>query len=195
MTTELPQTAVDAVDRVIQVLEEAGLETMIVGALATFAWGDPRTTRDIDVAVLREERDLAAIGAVLQDGGLPAEGPFSTMFGPRFIVPFEEGLPVDIFLAQDPAPFARARRLEVAGRQLPFLAPEDLIASKLANASELPEERQTDVEDAAGVLMKAWGRIDVALASELCSQADVGPELEALIETVRDRREDLGLPV
>lgn len=189
--TPLPSTAAGALHRVVRVLEAARFRTAVVGAVATFAWGDPRTTRDADVAVLSD--DTAAVAGALRATGVEPKGPFSTTWGPRFIVSFPEGIPVDVFLSQDKRTFARVRRIDVAGTSLPMVAPEDLIAMKLRNFRLFPDERAQDLDDAAGVLFKSWTALDRPYLRRRCREAGVAGHLAEVEKRVRRARSEAGL--
>lgn len=192
----LPDAHAAALERILAVLEAAGFEAMLVGALATFAWGEPRTTRDLDVALRLRGRDPAEVRRALSGVGAEVQGPFSTEFGPRFILPFKGGLPVDVFLAaESEAPaFARRRRVVAEGRTFWVVAPEDLVLAKLRNAMRFPEERLQDGRDAAGVLFRQWPAFDFGHARERCRTLHVCGAFEALVDETREARRRAGLP-
>lgn len=135
--------------------------------------------------------------ACLTGLGAEPQGPFSTDFGPRFILPFKEGIPVDVFLAGEErrVEFARRRRVRVAGADLWLVSPEDLVASKLRTAARFPEERLRDAEDAAGVLFHSWTTFDFAYARERCAALGVRGAFEELAAEARAARQRAGLPV
>ncbi|MCJ7569661.1 MAG: hypothetical protein MUO58_19300, partial [Anaerolineales bacterium] len=56
-------------------LEEAGIPYLIGGALATWAWGEPRTTRDVDMVVEIPPGAAKALSRALKnrDIHLPAD--------------------------------------------------------------------------------------------------------------------------
>ncbi|MGQ0535147.1 MAG: hypothetical protein ACT4PT_03645 [Methanobacteriota archaeon] len=189
---ELPHEVRGPLLAVIGSLESAGLRPMAVGALATFAWGEPRTTRDIDLAVRGSE---AEVGAVLRSTGFDVKGPFSTTWGLRFVVEAPAGLPVDVFLSDRDDEFRRAREVSVSGLPLRVLSPEDLIASKLSNASRFPIERATDIDDAAGVLFRSWQIIDRDAVATGCRQAKCEGEWRDLQKKVAELRGKAGLAV
>jgi hypothetical protein len=65
------------VDRLVEVLESAGIEYAIVGGLAAIAWGVPRFTQDVDlVAELPANlEELARLGERMRAAGLSAMEP------------------------------------------------------------------------------------------------------------------------
>lgn len=193
MTVELPPTIQRVLLRTMNALEETGLDVVVVGALATFAWGEPRTTRDADVVVHADVKDVGDIRGALEREGVDVEGPLSTAFGPRLLVVTDTGVDVDVFLEQDVGIFERSRSLEIEGQAIRIASPEDIIARKLHNADRFPEARARDLEDASGILFKQWGRLDVELLETLCTEQEVGDLLDALVEEVKRAREDHGL--
>lgn len=58
MSHPAPGGAFEALRTLAATLDASGFRYMIVGGLATFAWGEPRTTRDFDVAVLVDAQGL-----------------------------------------------------------------------------------------------------------------------------------------
>ncbi|HEV8359273.1 MAG TPA: nucleotidyl transferase AbiEii/AbiGii toxin family protein [Candidatus Thermoplasmatota archaeon] len=193
---ELPPSALGVLRRVVESLEAAGFETMLVGGLATFAWGEPRTTRDLDVAVRLAGRGATDVARALNRVGAEPQGPFSTDFGPRFILPFKDGLPVDVFLADEfqADEFARRRRVTTGDATFWVLSPEDLVASKLRSAERFPDERAKDLADAAGVLFKQWANLDHALVRALAERTGLSARFDALAAEVREARRRAGLP-
>jgi predicted nucleotidyltransferase len=177
-------------------LRAAGFEAMAVGGIATFAWGTPRTTEDLDVAVLAADRDPEAVRACLQPLGASVHGPFMTEFGPRFVLPFKDGLPVDVFLAgdNDKESFSRTRRIRIAGVDLRVTSPEDLVLSKLRNAARFPEDRAKDVQDASAVLFHQWGRFDWVYARPRAATLGVAEMLQRVAREAQEARRRSGLP-
>lgn len=193
MTVELPPTIQRVLFEVVEALETIGQDVVVVGALATFAWGEPRTTRDVDIAVHSDLEEGDAIRSGLEDRGFDVEGPLSTAFGPRLLVVTDAGVDVDIFLEPDGGIFERSRSLEIDGHSLQVAAPEDIIALKLHNADRFPEARAQDLEDASGILFKQWDRIDEQLLESLCRDHDTGDLLDTLVEEVARARGEHGL--
>lgn len=178
-----PSTAASSFERSLRVLEEAGFRAMVVGAYATFAWGNPRTSRDLDVALLMDHGDALDVRAALTRLGAEPQGPFPTHGGMRFIVPLKEGLPLDVFLAA-PAraiEFERRRRVTVEGVQMWMISPEDFVLTKLRNAKRWPEARAQDAIDALGVVAKQGPAFDRAYARSRCATLKVCEELEGAL--------------
>lgn len=187
---QLPDRAIELLDEVLSLLEEEGHPAMIVGGIATFAWGDPRTTRDLDVATLAPDTEMAAIEEILVQAGFEPDGPFSTAWGPRFILPTDTGFPVDVFLDDREHLFDRRRRVEVDARRLWVKGPEDIVVEKLIGARDFPEERSRDIEDAVGILYKQAGDLDWAYLEERADEEGVLDELTQARTEVEDFEEE-----
>ncbi|MFH1150311.1 MAG: hypothetical protein V1748_07545 [Actinomycetota bacterium] len=131
--------------KVVDTLDEAGIEYMLTGAMVSAAQGVPRLTHDIDVVVdLRENDAGSLLNAFKQPDyylseesirqGLADRGSFN-------LVEPSTGNKVDFWLLTD-EPFDRSRfsrryREEFRGVGLEVSSPEDTILMKLKWADEL----------------------------------------------------------
>lgn len=183
---QLPRDAADLLGDVLANLEEGGFPAMVVGGVATFAWGDPRTTRDLDVATLAAHDETDSVREVLEQAGFEADGPFSTAWGPRFIVPSDTGFPVDVFLDEREALFERRRAVEVEGSTLWVKSPEDVVVEKLLGARRFPDERSRDLEDAVAILHKQDDGLDASYLGARCREEDLDHLLERASQAARD---------
>lgn len=195
MTRESPTAYLDALERVFRALTVSGFEAMVVGGFATLAWGTPRTTEDMDLAVRLRGKDADAVRTCLRPLGVEPQGPFMTDFGRRLILPFKEGIPLDVFLAEEDkaAEFGRKRKVTVAGVTLWFIAPEDFVVGKLRGAMRWPEERAKDLADAGSVLFAQWRSFDFDLARTLAEAHGLTARLDELATEVREARRRAGL--
>lgn len=174
--------------RVTADLEDLGVRWALVGGLAVSVWVEPRTTRDIDLAIAVENdrqaerliRDLKARGYVLlpEHFEQAATGRLATV---RFNVPGEgEALIVlDLLLASsglEPEVVEAARLVEIApGFSVPVAIPFHLLALKVLAG------RPQDLPDAQNLLAAA-------------TPADIQNAREALLLISRrgyDRKKDL----
>jgi hypothetical protein len=119
-------------------LERDGLSYAISGALALAAYGVPRMTKDVDLAVFVEERDLEKLFDALERGGCLFDRDQARADVGRialFRVRCGRVL-VDLFVSFHPhhhESLGRRRPLPaVDGRDRWFLSPEDLAVHKLA---------------------------------------------------------------
>jgi hypothetical protein len=160
-------------------LRSAGVEHAAYGGLALAVYGEPRETKDADLAVAGlavdvGERALAALGATV------VKAFERVRFGGHLITRFTllegGGAPglntVDLVepRSQRYAAAALARAVEgsLRGERLRVLAPEDFVLFKALST------RERDLEDAASVLRALGPRLDRALihtqAAQLASE-------------------------
>ena len=140
--------------RVIQTLNDLGIEYMVTGSVASSLQGEPRSTHDIDLVVAIQEPVVKKLlGAFPQsDFYLDEESVLGainhhSMFS---LIDINEGDKVDFWMSTDD-PFDQARFLrryeeEVLGIKLHISSPEDTILAKLrwAKLSGGSEKQFTD---------------------------------------------------
>lgn len=140
--------------KVVQALDEAGIQYMVSGSIASSLQGEPRSTHDIDLVV--------AIGAAEAKGLVKAFPPpdfhldeESTVEainrqGMFNLIEMNEGDKVDFWILTDEpfdrSRFARKYAEEVLGMQIMVSSPEDTILAKLrwAKLSGGSEKQFTD---------------------------------------------------
>lgn len=166
METGLLETALLRVSDDLGALEQ---EWALVGGLAFSVLADPRTTRDIDVAVVVDNdrqaesliRDLAARGYRIE---LPLEQEYVDRLATVRLIPTRsDAVIVDLLFASsgiEPEIVALANVLEVfPGLSAPVIAPGHLIALKTLAG------RGRDIEDARVLIRQATAQ-DMQLARE-----------------------------
>jgi len=153
-------------------LAAAGLRHAFGGALA-LAWctGRPRGTVDIDVNVFVGIDDADAVLAALEGDVLVDDAAAEVLAGDGQVRLWLGATPVDIFL--DTTPFhrqvgGRIRWEPFAGRELPFLACDDLAVFKAffdrsrdwADLDDMVAAGSLDVDAVLGVLTRYLGGDD-----------------------------------
>jgi hypothetical protein len=124
--------------RAVEALEQASIPYAITGSWASTAYGMPRTTHDLDVIVSLAAEDVTALAAafpppIYADADWMREaaalGEFFNIIDPTL------GLKIDFWPLKDDAysreQFARRCEVELLGRKVWMLAPEDIILAKL----------------------------------------------------------------
>lgn len=154
---------------VVETLEEIDVPYALGGSIASTAYGEPRSTRDIDlvaelstesVALLEEyfpppdfHFDIQAARKALEDGR-----PFN-------IIQVSSGLKIDIFPPSDLIARSQIKRavVIVVGQDLKarFSPPEELILKKMAYYQESGSDRH--LRDIMGMLQVSGDRIDLDL--------------------------------
>lgn len=165
-----------------EVLRENRVDHVFVGAVSVIAFGEPRTTRDVDVlAKITEEK----AGRLAQDfrrrGFFASEYDLSSAIRERAHCSIEDRrgpLRIDLAPAADPtARRALRTRVQVRWRgiTIPVSAPEHTIVMKLRFGS--PQ----DIEDALGILVGQGDRLDFEEMRDFARSQRVATDLEELI--------------
>jgi hypothetical protein len=155
-------------ERLVRILDDAGVPFMIAGSFASAAHGLPRTTQDVDVVI--DPPSIEALDAVLRS--MPADDYYvdtdtahealrrRSMFN---VVDHASGWKVDFIIRKNRA-FSRAefeRRMKVPLLDVVLFvaSPEDTILSKLEWSQQSGgSERQR--RDVAGILATMGGQLD-----------------------------------
>lgn len=196
-----------ALSRIEEDLRALGIDWALVGGLAVSARAEPRTTRDVDVA-LAVEGDAAAeeLIADLLTRGYGVEGQLEhtnsdRLVGMRLVSPAEptDGLVVDLLFASSGIEreiVEAAEELEIlSGWSIPVACTGHLIALKvLAYNPDHPERRPMDLHDALALLAVAdEGELQRARQGlELISERgfDRGKDLQTELDRLLSRRNE-----
>lgn len=147
-----PSTFSALLARIASALETRGIAYMVIGGHAAILYGEPRLTRDIDVAVALGPDQLGRLLDVVRGAGLvPAQGA-EELARRNYVLPCSDPatqLDVDIILAvsayEDEA-MGRTRAVAVGGAPVRFASPEDVLIHKIVAG------RPRDIEDARAIL-------------------------------------------
>lgn len=155
-----------ALRRIAAELDGRGRRWALVGGLAVSARAEPRTTRDVDVAVeVSDDDDAEALVHSLQAAGLQLVAAIEQLATSRLATvrlrpssdPSPRGAVIDLLLASsglEPEIVARADRLEIVpGLVVPVARTGDLIAMKVLSRDD--RRRPRDAEDLRGLLEHA----------------------------------------
>lgn len=145
-------------------LEQAGVAYMVTGSIAGNFYAVPRMTRDVDIVVELSERNVEKfIKAFQKDFYLEPEAVKAAVKnkGMFNLIQDEYIVKIDFVVRKDGEyrrkEFSRRRKVSVDGQSFYFVAPEDLILSKLDWAKETESEVQ--LSDVRG-LLKSVKRLD-----------------------------------
>jgi hypothetical protein len=173
--------------KVVEAVESAGVEFMVVGAMAAGAYGVPRSTRDVDLLVsVSVEGSLASVMARLESiVAFDAQVVFDTLTWGRRHVGHSLSAPpfkVELFeVFDDPfvrSEFSRRQRMfvPVLGRTTWLPTPEDVIVQKLRWG------RPKDLDDARDVLaVQGKESLDMAYVAHWCTQHGTTQRLTAAL--------------
>jgi hypothetical protein len=148
-------------------LDALGIQYMLVGSIASMAYGEPRMTRDIDIVVrLAAEQVDALCDAFPAPAFYVSRDAASDAVRRRSqfnIIHPASGNKLDLMVSQDDAwahsEFARRRTVTLLpGLAAPLAAPEDLILAKMAYYRE--GEHEKHLRDIASMLRISGEQID-----------------------------------
>jgi len=162
-------------------LESAGIPHGLIGGWAVIAWGHVRATRDVDWLAeipTARKKEIMTLLAAFGDPDWREAGEDDPVAGLIRVVPKTDlGAVTDVLLARSGADrdaLGRCVPVEIAGRALPTVRPEDIIAMKLQAGGGL------DYDDARAVLSVQSGKIDEALLLAACRRRRVLERLELI---------------
>ena len=156
-------------------LDHAKIAYMVTGSIATNFYTVPRMTRDIDIVVELAEEDLGRFIPLFETDfyldpqtvrdAVKQQGMFN-------LIQNEYIIKIDFIVRKDSAyrrrEFSRRKRVAVDDRNLYFVAPEDLILSKLEWAKDSRSEMQlSDVRNLLNSVKRLNRRYLARWAKEL----------------------------
>ncbi|MEW5870243.1 MAG: hypothetical protein AB1894_13285 [Chloroflexota bacterium] len=164
----------DFVRLVIEALEAAGVEYLVGGAVAAWAWGEPRATQDLDLVVDIPADALGKLSSELEKRAMlvPVRVIQDAILEERADIPVNaihmySGFKADLYLVRPHdelrrSAFARRMRVDLGPRlgRLYLHSPEDLIVYKLWYYSL---GRQTKhLRDIGAILLAVGDALDFA---------------------------------
>lgn len=173
-------------------MDARGWRYCVIGGLAVMRWGEPRTTQDVDLALLtgfgEEERFIDALLRGFASRGEDPRG--KALVNRVLLLAAANGIGVDVALAGFPFEEEIMRRASVfefdEGCRLKTCSAEDLVVAKAF------ADRPKDWLDVEGILIRQGNKLDVKrvlhLLAPLCELKET-PEIVArfrkLVETTR----------
>ena len=156
---------------------------MIIGGQAVLLYGEPRLTKDIDITLgvnIDRLDDLLAIVNGLSLTPLPEDVP--SFVQKTMVLPVLErntGIRVDFIFSFTPyetQAIERARRVILAGQEVCFASPEDLILHKIFAG------RPRDLEDVRILVLKN-PRIEVSYIRRWLREFDAAVQKKGFLDT------------
>lgn len=170
-----------ALQHAVRVLGKQRAPYCVIGALALGAWGQPRTTQDVDLLVLLEGGKRARLLADLERDGFTVDtkwARYNPMIRDRHIRLLRRTVPVDLLLprdAHDEQVLKRRRRKSLGSLRLWVISPEDLILHKLKAG------RPRDFEDSLSVIVRQGDRLDLEYLTHWGDRLGLHEELTYLL--------------
>jgi acetolactate synthase regulatory subunit len=174
MPSRKPRPAVvELLDALDGAMRSARWRWYVFGAQAVVAYGRPRMTADVDVAVDLRGASAERCIRVLERRGFRLRMPASTEFlAAAHLLPMlheASSMPLDVVIVQHELQrefLERSRRLDLGGVRVPVIGKEDLVVTKLLAA------RRKDLEDVRGVLLERWEELDFARLRALLGELE-----------------------
>jgi predicted nucleotidyltransferase len=152
--------------KVVEILDEAGVQYMLTGSLAAAYYAVPRATQDIDLVLETEAEGVnRLVGGLLAEGwyvdkdaaleALRSRGQFNT-------IDPESGWKADFLVRKERpysfAEFGRRQRISILGVDVTVASVEDVLISKLewARLGDSALQRR----DVVQLLERSWSRLD-----------------------------------
>ena len=175
-----------------RVLTTIGIPYYITGGVAAIAYGEPRTTRDLDIVMEVPLTDIDRLIAALEQEGFYVPGGDDVRSGRMTtlgVTHIESISRADLLLSGsdefDLVKFDRIREIDFPGIEaLKFASAEDLILIKLRWGRQSQSEKQW--RDAQGILKVQGDSLDFAYLTQWAARLDLIELLDqALIEAGR----------
>lgn len=119
------------------ILAKYRIKYVIIGGIAVLAWGEPRTTFDVDIVITLVPADLEETVIDFINQGFTVSKDAIKRLTKNLAVKFKYGVySVDLRLASftiDKLAIERAKQLSVAGNRISIASKEDVIIFKLAH--------------------------------------------------------------
>ena len=177
------RTMEDTVRAAVTALEEAGIQYVVVGGVATAAWGTARTTMDIDIILSLAKEEIEDLAAALTEHGFRVSGDdiraaleekshfTATDLGSGYHLDLKGS-----YDTHDDATLERRRDVRLGDLRVSVASPEDLLAMKLLMGSD------RDLADAKAILIRRAGKLDMEYLRGLCERLGVSEELRRIAE-------------
>ena len=185
---------------VIEALEAAGIEYLIGGALAAWAWGEPRATLDVDLVVDIPLESIAALSAELakRDMLVPAEIILDAILEERSDIPISaihlySGFKADLYPLRpgDELRHSALQRRKIVdlGPQLGEVylhSPEDLILYKLWYYSLSQQTKH--LRDITAIVLTLGDALDVDYINEWAARKGLLTLWQELLARIQSKR-------
>jgi hypothetical protein len=181
---------------VLEALDAAGVDYLIGGAIAEWAWGEPRATQDIDIVIKLPIKAAGKFSKELEKRNMlvPAEVILDTLLEDRADIPINaihiySGLKADLYPVRPGdglrlSAFQRRQKVDYGppiGRVYVH-SPEDLILYKLIyfGISQQPKHSR----DIAAILQAKKGQIDFGYIEEWTKRLGLSSLWKELLESI-----------
>jgi hypothetical protein len=180
-------------EKLIGLIETAGIPYAVCGSLSSSLYGQPRATNDADIIIAPTQEQLDKLLKSLETGYyISNEAAIEAMKNRLMfnVIDNKLGWKADLIFRKDSphqlSEFNRRIRAKLMGIDLWILSPEDVILSKLNWAKESGSDLQ--FRDVFGVVKSQWSNLDWDYLSHWAKELGVVKNLESVKEEVRKLR-------
>ena len=181
---------------ILETLEVSGVEYMIGGAIAEWAWGEPRATQDLDIVINLPIKAIGRFSKELEKRKMlvPADIILDTMMEGRADIPLNaihmySGLKADLYLMRDGDKLRQSafeRRVKVdygppIGKVYVH-SPEDLILYKLMYLGLSGQPKHA--RDIAAILRAEKKQLDIRYIEEWVNQLGFGSVWKEMLDSI-----------
>lgn len=181
---------------ILETLEVSGVEYMIGGAIAEWAWGEPRATQDLDIVINLPVKAIGRFSKELEIRKMlvPADIILDTMLEDRADIPLNaihmySGLKADLYLMREGDKLRQSafqRRVKVDyGPPIGNVyvhSPEDLILYKLMYLGLSDQSKHA--RDIAAILRARKNQLDLRYIEEWINQLGFGSIWKELLDSI-----------
>ena len=181
---------------IIEALEAAGVEYLIGGAIAEWAWGEPRATQDLDLVINLPMEAVSKLSKELEkrDMLVPAEIILDTILEDRADIPINaihiySGLKADLYPVRDGdelrrSVFQRRQRVDYGPPigHVYIHSPEDLILYKLIyfGISRQPKHSR----DISAILRAKKNQLDYEYLEGWIARLGLSSQWEEILDSI-----------
>lgn len=182
----MPERLHRALSEISALLDARGNPYMAVGAIAVAIWGRPRATVDIDVTVLTDPAGLEALAQAATAAAFAVDEEWQTanpLLHGQHLRLIRHDIVIDLMRPRNDHEhhaLGRSRRVAMAGKSVPVVAPDDLILMKLKVG------RPRDFDDALGVLEMRRAEMDETYLFDWAQRLGITDELAWLMDAEAD---------
>jgi hypothetical protein len=179
-------TLAEFLGEIVELLDRAGVQYMVAGSVISSYYGEPRTTRDVDIVIGIDPLAVESFVRRLDPSRFYSDLEPSTLLAPGSmfnVIETQSGWKVDLIVRKDrpfsEAEFARRLRREVLGVDLTVATPEDVILTKLEWAEIGASDQQLD--DVSGIIRVQGDSLDIEYLRRWASDLGVDDLLADLL--------------
>lgn len=171
------RTLEDLIRDIVVILKNLRVDYVIVGGIAAVAWGNIRTTRDVDIILLLKESDIPKFIIRLKDSNFSiTEDEVKTAMKEKGHFTIFDKLSVyhidakGVYGKTEMETLKHRRKIDLNGLNCYIASPEDIIANKLLFG------REQDIKDAEGIYVRQLEKLDRKLLEKRCKDLGVWKE-------------------